>query len=163
MLADVIYKDEPLVYFDSASFNMWMRPRCSWSYYQTPIHNVLNQNRGTNITVLGAISAQFTSKPLLVQADTPNAKTVANFLQKLRQHFSFARDKRIKVVLDNASAHSDRELTKTRDRLRIDFLFLPAYTPELNSIECLWSVIKKDFKQRLATVKFDKLAQTEFS
>ena len=67
------------------------------------------------------------------------------------------------MVLDNASAHSDKELTKTTERLRIDFLFLPAYTPELNSIECLWSVIKKDFKQRLATVKFDKLAQTEFS
>ena len=42
-------------------------------------------------------------------------------------------------------------------------MFLPAYTPELNSIECLWSVIKKDFKRRLALVKFEKLDQTKFA
>ncbi len=39
---------------------------------------------------------------------------------------------------------------------------MPAYTPELNSIERLWSVIKKDFKRRLALVKFEKLDQTRF-
>jgi hypothetical protein len=41
-------------------------------------------------------------------------------------------------------------------------MFLPAYTPELNSIERLWSVIKKDFRRRLALLKFEKLDQTRF-
>ena len=58
--------------------------------------------------------------------------------------------------------HSDRQVTAARQRLNIEFMFLPAYTPELNSIERLWSVIKKDFKRRLALAKFEKLDQTQF-
>jgi len=30
---------------------------------------------------------------------------------------------------------------------------MPPYTPEINSIETVWSVIKRDFKRRLAFLK----------
>jgi len=147
------------VYFDAATFNMWLRNKCSWSYYNQPIHHIINEDRGCNITVHGAISSQFHHRALFVQTKTTNGKSVAKFMEKLRGHFHYARNKRIKVVLDNARPHISPIVKSTIERLRIDFLFMPTCTPELNSIECLWSVIKRDFKRRLAEVKFEKLNQ----
>ena len=97
-----------------------------------------------------------------MQAETTNSASMVKFLEALRDHVPLMKDKCIKVVLDNASVHSDRQVAAARARLNIEFLFLPAYTPELNSIECLWSVIKRDFRRRLALVKFEKLDQTMF-
>ena len=97
-----------------------------------------------------------------MQAETTNRASMIKFLEKLREHVPLLKEQKLKVVLDNAIVHSDREVTATRQRLNIEFMFLPAYTPELNSIERLWSVIKKDFKRRLALAKFEKLDQTRF-
>ena len=92
-----------------------------------------------------------------MQAETTNRASMVKFLELLREHLPLMKEQRIKMVLDNASVHHDRQVTAARERLNIEFMFLPAYTPELNSIECLWSVIKRDFKRRLAGVKFEKL------
>ena len=40
---------------------------------------------------------------------------------------------------------------------------MPPYSPELNSIESLWSVIKRDFKQRALDNVMFKMNQTQFS
>jgi len=112
---------------------------------------------------MGAISSQFTQKALFWKCKTTNATNVIKFMHKLRGHFTAARGQVINVVLDNHRAHIGPEVRQTIERLRIKFLFLPVCTPELNSIECLWSVIKRDFKRRLAELKFEKLDQNQFS
>jgi len=57
-----------VVYFDSASFNMWIRNRKSWSRYENPVKFVLNKYRCQGITVMGAISEHFRGGPLFVQS-----------------------------------------------------------------------------------------------
>jgi len=46
--------------------------------------------------------------------------------------------------------------------LNIEFVFLPAGTPKMNSIECLWDVIKRDFKSRLIQHKLVTIGQVHF-
>ena len=48
-------------------------------------------------------------------------------------------------------------------KLHIEFWYMPPYCPELNSIEPLWSVIKRDFRARCALKKFETITQKEFS
>jgi len=55
-LAKVIAAEEPLVYFDEASFNLWLRNRKTWTPKIEPVKYPLNKNRGKGITVMGAIS-----------------------------------------------------------------------------------------------------------
>ena len=50
--------------------------------------------------------------------------------------------------------HYTHDVKLAAERLKLDFWYMPPYTPELNSIESLWSVIKKDFKRRLAPKKY---------
>ena len=40
---------------------------------------------------------------------------------------------------------------------------MPPYTPELNSIESLWSVIKRDFKRRMFDNKEVNVTQAQFA
>lgn len=47
-------------------------------------------------------------------------------------------------------------------KLKIELMFLPAYTPELNPIEALWGIIKRDFKQRLMQTKHIVKEQLQF-
>jgi transposase len=43
-------------------------------------------------------------------------------------------------------AHPTLPNKKLTASLDIELMFLPPYTPELNSIEALWVVIKREFK-----------------
>jgi hypothetical protein len=69
------------------------------------------------------------------------------FLQLLRD--AEPTNTKIFLVADNHRAHHKLEVVEIANRLNIEFVFLPAGTPEMNSIEALWSVIKRDFKSRL--------------
>ena len=55
-LARVIASGGPLVYFDEASFNLWLRNRRTWTPRVEPVKYPLGRNRGKGITVMGAIS-----------------------------------------------------------------------------------------------------------
>ncbi len=104
-LAQAIVNGDLVVYFDSASFNMWGRNKKSWSRYEQPVKMVLNKNRCTSITVMGAICAQFNRKPLFIQSATTTSDLIVTFLPQLRAMFPLHRDTRIKLVVDNARAH----------------------------------------------------------
>ncbi len=51
--------------------------------------------------------------------------------------------KRLLLVLDNASYHHAAPVTRAAAALRIQLLYLPAYSPNLNLIERLWKFLRK--------------------
>jgi len=46
--------------------------------------------------------------------------------------------------------------------LNFELLFLPPYTPQLNPIESLWSVVKGKLKKKLQEKKAIRLKQEDF-
>ena len=55
-LAKIIAEGLPLIYFDEASFNLWLRNKRTWTPKQEPVKYPIGKNRGKGITVMGAIS-----------------------------------------------------------------------------------------------------------
>jgi len=49
------------------------------------------------------------------------------------------------IILDNASIHKTREIRTTAERRGFELLYLPPYSPELNPIEYVFSVVKRHF------------------
>lgn len=47
------------------------------------------------------------------------------------------------VVLDNLSAHKDKETLALIAKVGVEVWFLPPYSPDLNPIEKMWSKIKE--------------------
>jgi hypothetical protein len=66
------------------------------------------------------------------------------------------------VVLDNHPAHHTLLVTDEAARLNFELMFMPPYSPELNAIEALWSVLKRNVKQQLVMRKLVNITQVQF-
>jgi transposase len=65
---------------------------------------------------------------------------VTEFLEKIRKYNPKGR---IMVVLDNFSSHHANLTLEKAEKLNIDLVFLPPYSPNLNPIEFIWKTIKR--------------------
>jgi len=72
-----------------------------------------------------------------------NAETFEVFLKRLIRHR--ARGKRMVLILDNAKYHHARSLAPLLRRVRkvLTLLYLPPYSPQLNTIERLWKLARR--------------------
>ena len=57
------------------------------------------------------------------------------------------------VVLDNASYHKRKGIQKAVEEVGCKLLFLPAYSPDFNPIEQLWSQLKRLVKKSMRQVQ----------
>lgn len=94
--------------------------------------------------VLGALD-YVTKKVLTVTNDKYiNAESVCELLEKIRSAY---KGKTIHIVLDNASYQKCSRVTEFANDLRINFHFLPPYSPNLNLIERLWRFAKTELRR----------------
>ena len=89
------------------------------------------------------------------ECDKFNYETIMESVKSFAENIS--EDKKILIVLDNASWHKKavRLLQANNDFPRIEFIFLPPYSPELNPIERVWRVTRRE---RTHNRFFDKLS-----
>lgn len=66
---------------------------------------------------------------------------VIDFLEEVRKRNA---GKRIVMILDNFRAHTSGETREAAEALRIELVFLPPYSPDLNPIEFIWKSIKRE-------------------
>lgn len=62
------------------------------------------------------------------------------------------------VVMDNLSAHKSDEAYNAIKKKQADLLFLPAYSPDLNPIEKMWSKVKQLLRGMKARTNDDLFA-----
>ena len=139
----------------------------TWSSRVKPVKFPLNQLRGRGVTILGAIG-EYLPKAVFTLAPTTNREYVMEFFKKLRSVVTpnpmTPKNKQAKlvIVLDNHRAHASEEVTRLAGQLNMELMFLPPYCPELNSIESLWSQVKKSLKARLVESSYKTLTQSDF-
>ena len=98
--------------------------------------------------VLGALDF-VTKKLLMVTNDTYiTATQVCELLRKVANEYI---DIPVYLVLDNASYQKCLVVTELAEKLHINLVFIPPYSPNLNLIERLW----KFFKGKLRTKYYD--------
>jgi transposase len=108
-----------------------------WSLNRRYIKAAAGRNR---INVLGAVNAMTKEVSTLINTTFIDAVAVMEFFRRLREDYV---DKPIKIVLDNARYQHCKAVMEEAQRLNIELLFLPPYSPNLNIIERLWKFTKK--------------------
>jgi transposase len=133
-------KQERLVYFvDAAHFVLGSFIGYIWCIVRIFIPTSSGRSR---YNVLGAIDA-VTHQLITVCNDAYiNACSVCELLNRIKEA---AGDKiAITLVLDNARYQRCALVAELAAKLKIELLFLPSYSPNLNLIERVWKQVKKD-------------------
>lgn len=89
----------------------------------------------------GALNIE-TMDVTVIESKTINADSTIELLEILSQQYPLST--RLHIILDNAKYHYSKAVKAyLEDNERINLVFLPAYSPELNLIERLWHFFKK--------------------
>jgi transposase len=91
--------------------------------------------------VLGAIDAVTHELTTVCNETTINAEAIGELLRKLSARYASLP---LTLVLDNARYQRCAAVQGLARSLRIELLFLPPYSPNLNLIERLWKFVKKE-------------------
>lgn len=127
-----------LLFMDGVHFVMSAFVAIVWCFERIFIKSASGRSR---INLLGAIDAK-TKEIIGVYNDTYiKAPTVIELLKIIRKRY---RKKPIYVVLDNARYQHCNLVKEMAKQLKIELVFLPTYSPNLNIIERLWKLIKSE-------------------
>ena len=102
----------------------------------------LESNTGRErFNIHGAMNAETLETTIIASEDNVNGDSTILLFEQLENLYPLA--SLIYVILDNAKYHFSRAVQAWLKSSRIKLVFLPAYSPELNLIERLWKVFKK--------------------
>lgn len=91
--------------------------------------------------VLGAIDAVTHELTTVVNDTVIDAMAVCELLRKLSARYAGLP---VTLVLDNARYQKCEVVRTLAEQLKIELLYLPSYSPNLNLIERLWKFVKKE-------------------
>lgn len=103
----------------------------------------LQSNSGrSRLNIHGAMNAETFETTIVSSEDNINTDSTISLFEYLIVLYPLA--KTIYVILDNAKYHFSQEVQAWVKNSKIKLVFLPSYSPELNLIERLWRVFKKN-------------------
>jgi transposase len=124
---------------------------------------LLKTNSGRQrLNLHGAINIE-TMAVTIVESQTVNADSTIELLETLNQQYPLSA--RLHIILDNARYHYSKTVKEyLSENKRINLVFLPPYSPELNLIERLWRYFKKNvlYNQYYPSVKEFRVACIQF-
>jgi len=88
----------------------------------------------------GAMNAE-TLEVTVIESETVDDDSTIQLLEILEKKYTLAAA--IFVILDNAKYHYSRKVRRFLENSKIQLVFLPSYSPNLNLIERLWKFFKK--------------------
>jgi len=101
----------------------------------------LKTNSGRErLNLHGAINAE-TYQITIIESDTVNSDSTIDLLSAIEQAYPLS--KKIFIILDNARYHYSKKVKEFLKDSRLQLVFLPSYSPNLNLIERLWKFFKK--------------------
>lgn len=101
----------------------------------------LKTNSGRQrLNLHGGINAE-THELSIIESDTVNTDSTISLFMAVEQKYPLATS--IKLILDNAKYHYSKKVKEYVKGSRIDLIYLPSYSPNLNLIERLWKFFKK--------------------
>jgi len=100
------------------------------------------QRNRERLTLFGSVNP-ISGEVIVQQANRGNTKTFKKYLKKLIKVYS--QKGKIHLVLDNVRFHHAKALKPflEKNKDKIELMFLPAYSPDLNPIERVWWYMRK--------------------
>jgi transposase len=111
---------------------------CLWSFTRLFVRAASGRQR---FNVLGAFNAVTRELIAVTNTTVVNTETMCELLRKIAAQGLVGP---VTLVLDNARYQRNSVVQALADALKIELLFLPSYSPNLNLIERLWRFLKRE-------------------
>lgn len=135
-------KGNDAVFFIDAVHPTW-NTMAAYGWIKKGTIRELKTNSGRDrLNIHGAMNAETFETSVIISKSNVNSDSTINLFQFLEKTHPYAEN--IYVILDNAKYHYSASVREYCETSRIRLVFLPSYSPELNLIERLWRVFKKN-------------------
>lgn len=134
LLKNNLAKDECIYFMDSVHPQYQTRARFGW-IRKNVVKTLPSFSGWKRKHIIGAIDLKSLN---LVTTDNPkvNGDYIIEFLKKLAENNQ--EKSKIYLICDNAGYHRSKKVREYLQNSKIELLFLPPYSPNLNPIERLW-------------------------
>lgn len=135
--------DKNLIFLDETGFNLHLTKRYGYSPVNSKCYVTVPANKNTNISLLMAININGILSHKIKEGAF-NGEDLLSFLENdLAEHFR--KKSNDVLIMDNCRFHHRSDVKQYLLDKGINFLYLPAYSPQLNPIEEYFSHIKAKY------------------
>ena len=120
------------------------------------IKTVKSNTGKSRININGAYNP-ITQEVIIHEDQTINAQTIMVSFKKIEEHY--LSKKIIHIFVDNAKYYKNKMVGEYLKTSRINLIFLPPYSPNLNLIERLWKLMRKKVINNKYYEKFAEFKQ----
>lgn len=103
--------------------------------------------------VLGAVETRDHDLVSIRTTESINAQKICELILEIDRRYP---EEPITLVMDNARYQYNREVMQLAESLKIELLYLPTYSPNLNLIERVWRLVKSKCLRNRYYENFDK-------
>jgi len=147
---------DPILYMDGV--HPQHNTMLAYGWIKKGQDNIIKSNTGRQrININGALDAD-THAVITREDESINAISTIALLEQVEAAYPLAII--IYVVCDNARYYRSKLVGKFLETSKIQLVFLPSYSPNLNLIERLWKFMKKQVLYNKYYEKFDTFKQT---
>ncbi|MFO0415873.1 MAG: IS630 family transposase [Pseudomonadota bacterium] len=115
---------------------------CAHGWIKRGQNKEIKTNSGRQrVNINGVVNAHDLTNVVIEESSSINAQSTIALLKKLEQKNKSLQ--RIFVVADNARYYRNRKVKAFLETSKVEIIFLPPYSPNLNLIERLWRFLKK--------------------
>lgn len=130
-----------MLFEDEASLSNTATLAYTWGKKGEQPRTIQPQRRRERVTLFGAV-APLTGEFVQQVSSRGNTSSFFSFLLKVAGAY---RGQKVYLVLDNVRFHHAKRLKRVLDRYshRVELVFLPPYSPDLNPVERIWWAMRK--------------------
>lgn len=148
--------NDPILYMDGV--HPQHNTMLAYGWIKKGQDNIIKSNTGRQrININGALDAE-THAVITREDESINAISTIALLEQVEAAYPLAVI--IYVICDNARYYRSKLVGKFLETSKIQLVFLPSYSPNLNLIERLWKFMKKQVLYNKYYEKFDTFKQT---
>lgn len=144
-------KDDPILYMDGV--HPQHNTMLAYGWIKKGQDNIVKSNTGRRrVNINGALDSE-THAVITREDESINAISTIELLKKIEAAYPMAVI--IYVICDNARYYRSRLVSQFLETSKIQLVFLPSYSPNLNLIERLWKFMKNKVLYNKYYEKFD--------
>ncbi len=151
-------KSDPILYMDGV--HPQHNTMLAYGWIKKGEDNLIKSNTGRQrVNINGALDAE-THEVIVRSDESINALSTIELLKKIELVYPLALV--IYIICDNAKYYRSKLVREFLKTSRINLVFLPSYSPNLNLIERLWKFMKKKILYNKYYEKFEDFKEATF-